>query len=82
MAEQTTAFNLAFLLLIVLMLAPIVVAAWRIGLFDRGGGEVEQTEFIVNLPDESVEPPPVADPTPTTSQDHTQASTASPLGNA
>jgi hypothetical protein len=53
MADRAMGFNMALSLLILLMLAPIAIAAWRVGLFDRGTGEDEQADYRLGVPDES-----------------------------
>lgn len=53
MADQEMGFNVALSLLILLMLAPITIAAWRVGLFDSSSEEDEQADYRLGVPDES-----------------------------
>jgi hypothetical protein len=53
MTDQEAGFNVALSLLIILMLAPIAVAAWRMGLFDRGSVEDDRPDYRLSGRDES-----------------------------
>ena len=62
MAERELGYNATLAVVVLLMLAALAVAAWRLGLFERGSAEDERGEYKIGVTDESGGELIVADP--------------------
>ena len=53
MADRQMGYSATMTVVIVLVLAVLAVAAWQLGLFDRGSEQDERTVYKVGVEDES-----------------------------
>jgi hypothetical protein len=53
MADRQMGFSVTMALVVVLVLAALAVAAWQLGLFQRGSEQDEQTTYEAGVVDES-----------------------------